>query len=258
MVRVIGIISGKGGVGKTTTAINLAAALSSEFDKHVALVDCNVTTPHIGLALGVIHDSFSTLNEVLLGKKEMEEVLHYFSPGFSVIPASLSVHDLKGIDISKLHEAIKEKFSVHDFVLLDSAPGLGKEAVSSILASDELIFVTTPHLISISDVIRTKQITKDLGKDILGIIVNMKHEKHSELTERQIESFTQLPILGVINYDKDILSSLAVKQPLVFLDKNSKTSKEFVRIASFILGEMPSTRDDWISRLSNFFYNAFK
>ena len=258
MPRIIGVISGKGGVGKTTTAINLGAAFSSKFNKKVTIVDCNITTPHVSLALGLAHDSFSTLNEVLLGKKEFEEVVHYFSPGLSIIPASLSVHDLKGIDIGKLDETIKEKFEVHDFVILDSAPGLGKEAMSTILASDELVFVTTPHLVSISDVIRTKQIARNLGKDILGVIVNMKHDKHSELTDRQIENFTQLPVLGVINYDKDILSSLTAKQPLVLMNEKSKTSKEFIKIASLIAGKEIKMRNDWFSRFSDYFYRIFK
>ena len=90
MVRVIGVISGKGGVGKTTTAVNLAATLNSRFNKNVVVVDCNVTTPHVSLSLGIVHDSLSTLNEVLLGKKEVNDVMHTFAPGFNVIPASLS------------------------------------------------------------------------------------------------------------------------------------------------------------------------
>ncbi len=258
MVRVIGIISGKGGVGKTTTAVNLAAALNSRFNKNIVVVDCNITTPHVGLSLGVVHDSLNTLNEVLLGKKSMDEVMHTFTPGFNIVPASLSTHDLKGIDIGKLGDALKEKFDDYDYVFLDGAPGLGREGVSAMLASDELIFIATPYLISISDIIRTKQIARDLGKNILGVVVNMKHEKHNELTERQIESFTQLPVLGVISYDKDILASLIAKRPVVFHKERSKTTKEFVRIASLVAGEMEVETEDWLSRLSNLFLKPFK
>ncbi len=258
MVKIIGIVSGKGGVGKTTAAINLAATLNSNFNKNVVVVDCNVTTPHVGLSLGLVHDSLSTLNEVLLGKRKIEEAMHTFSPGFSIVPASLSVHDLKGIEIGKLGESLKEKFDDYDYVFLDSAAGLGREGVSTMLASDELILVATPYLISMSDIIRAKQIANEMKKDTLGIIVNMKHEKHNELTEKQIESFTQLPVLGVIQYDKEILASLIAKQPIVFRDGRSKTSKEFVKIARTISGEEYIEEDGWLSRLTNLFSKAFK
>ena len=258
MAKLIGILSGKGGVGKTTSAVNLAAALNSTFNKNVVVVDCNITTPHVGLTLGLVHDSISTLNEVLVGKKRMEEVMHSISPGFSVVPASLSIHDLKGIDISKLGDTLKEKFDDYDYVFLDGAAGLGRESVSTIRASDELIFVATPYLTSISDIIRLKQTTNEIGKNILGTIVNMKHKMHSELTEKQIENFTQLPVLGVISYDDEVLSSLVAKQPIVFHNERSKTSKEFVKIASMIAGEDYLREDNWLSRLTEFFFKPFK
>ena len=65
MTRIIGVVSGKGGVGKTTLVANLGAALASLYKKDVIVVDCNVTTSHLGLYLGMYYYPIS-LNKVLM------------------------------------------------------------------------------------------------------------------------------------------------------------------------------------------------
>lgn len=258
MTRIIGVISGKGGVGKTTTAVNLGVALSSKYYKSVALVDCNITTPHVGLSLGVLHESFSTLNDVLKGKKDIIDVIHPFSVGLSIVPASLALNDLKDVDITKLKSTLKKTLEDFDIVLLDAAPGLGREGVSAILASDEVLFVTTPYTIAISDILRTKKVVNEAGKEIIGIIVNMRHNKDYELTPKEIEDFTQIPVVGTINYDHDILKSLAAKIPIVMMNERSKTSQEYFRIAAKLLGEQYSTTPRFLDKIMSIFRRQSK
>ncbi|MFH8080926.1 MAG: P-loop NTPase [Candidatus Aenigmatarchaeota archaeon] len=253
MARIIGILSGKGGVGKTTTAINIGAALAQKYSKSVVIVDCNVTTPHLGLSLGILHDSYSTLNDVLRGKKDLMEVIHPYSLGLSIVPASLSLNDLKGINLDKLGSVLKKTLEGFDIVLLDAAPGLGREALSAMKASDELLFVTTPYTIAISDILRTKKVANELGKEIKGIIVNMRHNTFYELTAKEIENFTQIPVIGNINYDLDILKSLTVKAPLTFFNRNSKTVKEYERIAGTLLGEVEVSSPGFFERIMSIF-----
>ncbi|MEM5799686.1 MAG: P-loop NTPase [Candidatus Aenigmatarchaeota archaeon] len=253
MTRIIGIMSGKGGVGKTTTAINLGSILAQKYSKSVAIIDCNVTTPHVGLSLGILHDSYSTLNDVLRGKKDLMEVVHPYSLGLSIIPASLSFDDLKGIKLENLKSMIKKTMEGFDVVLLDAAPGLGKEAMSAMQASDELVFVTTPYTIAVSDILRTKKVANELGKEIKGIIVNMRHNTFYELTAKEIENFTQIPVLGNINYDHDVIRSLIVKTPLIFYNQNSKTVKEFTRIAGTLLGEVETSSPSFFDRVMSIF-----
>jgi len=253
MVRIISVLSGKGGVGKTTTAINLGAAMSQKFSKSVAVVDCNVTTPHLGLSLGILHESYSTLNDVLRGKKDIFDVIHPYALGLSIVPASLALNDLKGINIDRLGSIIKKKMEGFDIVLLDSAPGLGREAASAINASDEVLFVTTPYTIAISDILRTKKVVSELGKEILGIIVNMRQGNYYELTPKEIENFTQIPVIGTINYDQDILKSLTVKTPLIFFNQSSKTAKEYIRIAGNLLGENLPSSQNFLDKIMNLF-----
>jgi septum site-determining protein MinD len=76
MTRIIGIVSGKGGVGKTTIVANLGAALASFYKKRVIIVDCNVTTSHLGLYLGMYYHPVS-LNQVLRGEASMDDAIYY-------------------------------------------------------------------------------------------------------------------------------------------------------------------------------------
>lgn len=237
MTRIIGIVSGKGGVGKTTIVANLGAVLASQFKKRVIIVDCNITTSHLGLYLGMYYHPVS-LNQVLRGEATMDDAIYDYSiPGLKIIPASLSLDELKGVDMGELKYRIKDLFGKADMVLLDSAPGLGKEGISTLRASDELLFVTTPFVPHVIDVIKTHQIANEVGAKSLGIVLNMSGEGRHELSPQDIEKLVELPIISIIPRDKHILRSLASKIPVVDLNPNSPASREIKKLAATLLGE---------------------
>src|SRR3989338_8055195 len=96
MTRVITITSGKGGVGKTTSAINIGAALNY-LGKDVIVVDANLTTPNIGLHLGAPIVPVS-LNHVLSGKAKISDALYEHESGLKIIPSSLSIKELRQLN----------------------------------------------------------------------------------------------------------------------------------------------------------------
>ena len=106
MTRVIVCAGGKGGTGKTTTSINLGAALNY-FGKRVTIIDANLTTPNVGLHLGVPIVPV-TLHDVLKGRSDISEAVYLHKSGTRVVPASIALNDLKRLDITKLDKAIKE------------------------------------------------------------------------------------------------------------------------------------------------------
>src|SRR3989344_437446 len=106
MAKIITIASGKGGVGKTTTAINLAAALNS-FGKDVIIVDANLTTPNVGLHFGAPIVPIS-LNHVLSGKAKVIDALYEHKSGTKIMPSSLSVKELKNLNHGRLKEVSKK------------------------------------------------------------------------------------------------------------------------------------------------------
>ena len=89
MTRIITVASGKGGVGKTTLVSNLATALAN-FKKSVIAVDGNLTTPNLGLHLGIPLYPV-TLQDVLNGHSSLNEALYYHPAGFTVLAGLVGV-----------------------------------------------------------------------------------------------------------------------------------------------------------------------
>jgi len=236
MTRTIGVISGKGGVGKTTVVANLGAALAHRFKKDVTIVDCNLTASHLSLSIGM-HYHPITLNHVLRREKHINESIYEHPSGMRIIPASLHLKDLIKTDISKLGRHLKKLKGKTEIVFLDSSPGLGKEAVATIKASEELIFVTRPDIMSVSDVIRGKEFIDKIKKEPMGIVLNMVTRGDHELTQKEVEIMTDLPVIAVIPHDKNVPKSLAKKIPVVSHKPRSPASKELRKLAGFIIGE---------------------
>ena len=134
--RVIGCISSKGGIGKTTSAINLAAALTY-FGKNVILVDANFTSPNVGVYLGNPVNQHN-LHDVLRGKKEALESVFHHSSGIKFLPGSIALKDTRKIDHHKLTGVVRDLDGHSDFIILDGAPGLTKDAIAAIKAVFEL------------------------------------------------------------------------------------------------------------------------
>jgi septum site-determining protein MinD len=249
MPRIISIISGKGGVGKTTVVTNLSTVLSTKFNKRVTVVDCNFTTSHLSMHFGIYFHPL-TLNHVLKNEASLKEVMIQHSSGVKLVPASLNLSDLVGVDVSILHEKIRNLSQDDDFVFLDTAPGFGKEAVSAIKACEEAILVTTPDIPAVSDVIRAKCVLKELNVKPLGIVLNKVTGKKFELTNDEVVQLTDLPILARIPYDSELLKSLAMKTPLVIYDERSDASVEFLKLASFLTGKVYEPKLSFLQKLS--------
>lgn len=236
MVRVIGIMSGKGGVGKTTVGLNVGVALAHHFKKNVTIVDCNVTTSHLGLYLGMYYCPI-TLNKVLRGEYTAEEAVQQHHTGLKVIPASLSLSDLEGIDITEIRNSIKSIFDKNDIILLDGSPGLGREAIAALKASDEILYVTSPYIPFAMDIVRNQEVVNEIGVKPLGIVLNMVHDKKYEMNNKEIEELTRLPIIAKIPFDRNVHKSLALKTPIVTYKPYSAASKEMIKLASNLIGE---------------------
>jgi septum site-determining protein MinD len=234
MVKLIAIISGKGGVGKTTTAINLGAALNS-FGKEVIVVDANLTTPNVGLHLGAPIVPVN-LNHVLLGKAKVADAIYEHESGTKIIPSSLSVKELKRLNHSKLKEVGRSLRRLADFVIYDAAAGLGDEAVGSIEAVDQLIIVTNPEIPAVTDALKTAKLAEELGKEVLGVVVTRVKGNKTEMPLSNIREMLDLPILGVIPEDRNVQRALSEKDAILHTHPNSKATIAYKVIAAKLAG----------------------
>ena len=234
MGKIITITSGKGGVGKTTTSINLAAALNS-FGKETVIVDANLSTPNVGLHLGAPIVPVS-LNHVLQGKAKIQDAIYEHESGTKILPSSLSISELRKINHSRLKEVGKKLRKMADFVIYDSAAGLGDEAIAAMESADELIIITNPEIPAVTDALKTAKLIEQLGGDIRGVIVTRARNSKSEMPISNIAEMLELPILGVIPEDKRVQQSLVMKDALVHTFPKCKASIEYKRIAAKLAG----------------------
>jgi septum site-determining protein MinD len=225
-------VSGKGGVGKTTLVSNLATALA-ELGQDVIAVDANLTTPNLGLHLG-LHLAPKNLHHVLKGDSRLENAIYPHPLGFKVIPSSIDTNDLEGVDAGRLPEVTLNLLGKADYILLDSAAGLGREAISAINAANEILIVTNPDLPSVVDALKVARIAERNNKKILGVVINRIDEKRCFLSKNEIENFINLPVLAEIPEDKNVSKSIVIKNPLVNLDPNSPAAVEIRKLAHFL------------------------
>jgi septum site-determining protein MinD len=234
MTRLIAVIGGKGGIGKTTITSNLATVLA-ELGQDVVAVDANLTTPNLGLQLG-LHLAPKTLHDVLRGKSKLRNATYSHPAGFKVVPGSISVKDLKGIDIGKLPEIALNLIGKVDYILLDSAAGLGQEALMALNSADEILLVTNPDLPSVTDALKTYRLATKANKKVIGVVVNRVRNKKRELKTEDIEEILGLPVLAEIPEDVSVPESISVKRPVVEYDPHSPASVEIRKLAHRLIG----------------------
>lgn len=252
IVRIIDVCSGKGGVGKTTIAANLGVALQS-FGKKVAVIDCNLTTSHLSLLFGIYSNPI-TLNSFLRDEVRLEDAIYTHSSGLKVVPASLELRDLIDVDTNDLRNKLKEVFYDFDIVLLDSAPGLGREALIALQAADEILFVANPYIPSLVDIVKCNQLINSLESKplALGIILNRVKRKRYEISVDELRQFAELPIIGSIPEDENVLESTNEKKLVTISEKNSPASKALFEIAAKIVG-VEYKRPNFLDRFSRIF-----
>ncbi len=233
MKKVIVITSGKGGVGKTTTAINLGLAMRS-LGKDILLIDANLSTPNVGIHLNSPEVPIN-LNHVLNKRAFPLEAIYEHESGLKIMPSSLSIKELKKIKPEKLKTLKNEFLKLSDLIIVDSAAGLGNEATAAMDMADELIIVTNPEMPAITDALKTIKIAEELKKPVKGIIITRVKKKKSELEPEIVKEMLEAPILGMIPEDSLIQTSLKEKTPLLHCYPRAKPSRAYKEIAANIL-----------------------
>lgn len=231
MTKFIAVHSGKGGVGKSTVAINVAASLL-ERGARVILVDLNLDTPHIGLYLGLVTPEHH-IHQFLLGTKDLRNTVYKHESGLRFIPAA-STPEMKHINIHEVFEHLDKAF---DFVVIDCPSGFSSLVHDILKQADESIVVTTPTMSAVYDAQKTKELAEKYSHTIAAVLVNNPHNLVGlELDE--IKKTLEHSTLYVIPHDTKIPVSQQHGGPLVYLYPHAKSRKIFVDLASHLMHGM--------------------
>jgi len=232
MTKFITIASGKGGVGKTTAAINLGQALT-DLGKRVIVVDSNIVTPNVGIHLGLLNPE-GTINKFLRKEKALKDIIYTHESGLSIIPASPSYIEFQKTNPQKIVEIFEHLDDLAEIVILDAPSGLGYEIEQILKHSDEVVVVANPNLSSVMDALKTIEIARANDNIIAGVVLNMSHRGRHEMTTQEVEHILNYPIIANIKTDRKIRKSLHRQLPLNFLYPRSRSAKEFHKLAEHL------------------------
>lgn len=227
--------SGKGGVGKSTITLNLGLTLAMA-GKRVTVVDGDIAMANLGLMLGIDRAPI-TLHNVLAGENDVMDAVYDGPNHLRYVPAGLSLDKVESVDHARMKNAIKKLDETNDFVIVDSPPGLGDDALAAIECASEMILILTPEPSSLADGLKVKGLAEKRSIKIHGIIINRILNDKAEIKIQDIETVMNLPILAIIPEDIEVRRSSALQQPVVLRAPNSTFSKSMLRLAAVLLGQ---------------------
>ncbi|MDR3076599.1 MAG: MinD/ParA family protein, partial [Synergistaceae bacterium] len=223
-VRSIAVLSGKGGVGKSNVAVNLALALA-EKGLNVALLDADLGLANIDILFGVV-PKFN-LGHVLRGEKELSEIIFKVDERVSIIPGGVGLRELADLDEQRQSWIISRLSMLDDdadLLILDTSAGIHKNVLSFSMASDLTLIITTPEPTAIRDSYSVlKSLCQATGGDInVGLVVNMASDEREAflVAERIISAGEQFldfkaPYFGCVVWDAELRESVKKRRPLL-------------------------------------------
>lgn len=238
---IIAVVSGKGGVGKTTLVANLGATLSM-LGKKILLMDLNISTPNLGLYLGFLSQERS-IQKALEEETELKDCVNIYKPNLHLIVADFYNENC---DLNFLRESL-ETLPTYDFIFLDGAAGIGKEVKETINACDKVLLIVNPTMFSIVSGAKIMKLVRKEGKSV-EIIVNKWGIGPNHITLKKIRELLDAPIIGVVPFDKKIVESCERNEIFAIKHPNSSIAKEFRKITSHLTG-LPLKREGVLKRI---------
>ena len=232
------VLSGKGGVGKTTVAVNLAATLALLGYK-VGLLDADIHGPNVPKMLGVQNARLEVNENQMIVPVEPIPNLKVVS-----IQMALPQDDLPVIWRGPLkHKAIQQlldevDWGELDYLIIDMPPGTGDESLSVaqlIPDMDGVIIVVTPQEVAILDATKAINFARQLQKEVVGIIENMSGEIFGRGGGEKVATKYNVPFLGSIPMDANIVKCGDSGTPFVLEYKESDAAKAFNTVVENLL-----------------------
>jgi ATP-binding protein involved in chromosome partitioning len=232
----VAIASGKGGVGKSTVAANLAVALARK-GACVGLMDADIYGPNIPTMMGV-HDIPVTQNNKLIPAEAYGVKL--MSMGFLVKPGQPLIW--RG---PMLNSAIRQflsdvEWGELDYLIIDLPPGTGDASISlaQILPLSGVVIVTLPQAVSLEDANRGLSMFRTLEVPILGIIENMRGEFFGSGGGEDLARIAKVAFLGAIPMEQSVRIGGDIGEPVVVSQPNSTAANAFQAIASQVAAQI--------------------
>lgn len=240
-VRTIVVTSGKGGVGKSNLAANLALALA-ERGARVVLVDGDLAQANLDILLGV-HPRYD-LQHVLSGQKTMDEIVVNGPAGVKLVPAASGAPELAEIDDFRREALLRALGTVDehaDLMIIDTASGVSRQVTEFCRLGHEVLVVTTPEMPAFSDAYALIKLLQKQGglHHAPRLVVNMTTgDEEADDTAHRIKLVArrflgfELECAGTVPFDPSVARAVRAQEPVVTAFPKSPAAAAYRALAA--------------------------
>lgn len=255
--RIIAITSGKGGVGKTNLAVNMAIAYA-QIGKKVILIDGDLGMANVNVLLNIVPQY--NLMHVINKQKKMSEIILDTEFGFKFIAGANGFSKIANLSVDELDNFAQEFASLSnaDVIIIDTGAGIANNVLQFVAAADEVYVVTTPEPTAITDaygiikIITTELVNRELN---LKLLVNKVHtaDEGKKISERIINIVGQflnykVDYIGFVYADPVVEQSVIRQKPFMIVNPTSKSAQ----CVKHIVGRIEKTDLSAENGVSNF------
>ena len=239
MAECIVVTSGKGGVGKTTTAANLAAGIALA-GKTCAVVDADIGLRNLDVVLGLENRIVYDLVQVVEGECRLKQALIRDKrvEGLFLLPAA-QTRDKQSVSPEDMRRVVRDLKELHDYVIIDCPAGIEQGFKNSVAGADRAIIVTTPEVSAIRDADRIIGLVEAHDLPEPSLIINRYQpgmvERGDMMNREDILEILAIPLIGIVPDHSDIIVSTNRGTPVVF-DERSPVGQAYRRITDRVMG----------------------
>lgn len=261
--RVITITSGKGGVGKTNLAVNLAVGLQLA-GQRVLLIDADIGMANVNLLMGSVTNR--SLIDLLNRDVQLEDVIEKGAAGVKYISGVANIEaalNVNRLEQKKLHKKLSRCSEIADIIIIDTGAGLNRNVIEFVLAAEEVLLITTPEPTALADayaVIKAYSTYTD-RRNIKLVVNRIREEEECEDVTEKINQTTKrflgvtVGCLGYIYEDKIVREAVHMQEPFLIVNPNSPASRCIVELVKSLLSgeKMNSVSRGWRGFLDKLF-----
>jgi len=238
--KVLAITSGKGGVGKTSIAANLAVCLAAS-RKKTMLFDADLALGNLDVIMGL--SSKYNISHVISGRKSIEEIIHIGPEGLEIICGTSGLEELANINEFQRQRLLRELSKLQengDVIVIDTAAGISRSVVGFCLAADHVLVVTTPEATAMTDAYAMiKVLIGNRFGGRISLIVNLAETiTEGKKTYHQITNVVKRFLnahvydAGVILRDERLSSAVRLRKPVVLAYPKAQISSSLAALAA--------------------------
>ena len=248
MGKIIGVANQKGGVGKTTTAVNLAAALGV-LEKKVLLIDADPQA-NATSGLGIEEVNYSTYNLLEHSADVKDCIQKTSSPNLDLVPSHIDLvaAEIELVDRDKREKkkkkALEEVKSEYDYIIIDCAPSLGLITVNALTAADSVIIPIQCEYFALEGLGKLLNTVKNVQKihnndlDIEGLLLTM-YDSRLRLSNQVVEEvnthFPEMVFETVISRNVRLSEAPSFGESILMYDAESKGAIQYIQLAEEVL-----------------------